>query len=63
VAGEAPGLAAPEAVAAWVAAHRPAVERCDALVAEIRAAPQIDLAMMAVAGRQFRALAESQAVE
>ncbi|MBC7905441.1 MAG: NAD-glutamate dehydrogenase [Rhodospirillaceae bacterium] len=58
VAAEAPGLAAPEALAAWIASHRVSVERTDAMLAELKAAPQIDLAMLIVAGRQFKTLME-----
>ncbi|MGE5478748.1 MAG: NAD-glutamate dehydrogenase [Bacteroidales bacterium] len=58
VAAEAPGLAAPEALAAWIAGHRVATERTDAVLAEVRAARQIDLAMLTVAGRQLKALVE-----
>ncbi|MBC7952287.1 MAG: NAD-glutamate dehydrogenase [Rhodospirillaceae bacterium] len=58
LAAEAPGLAANEALAAWVAGHRVSVERTDAMLAELKAAPQIDLAMLIVAGRQFKTLME-----
>ncbi|HSV28903.1 MAG TPA: hypothetical protein VLL76_05075, partial [Candidatus Omnitrophota bacterium] len=59
VAAEAPGLAAAEALEAWVAAHAPPVGRIDALVAELRAAPEIDLAMLSVVNRQLRVLMEA----
>ncbi|CAA7621849.1 NAD-glutamate dehydrogenase [Magnetospirillum sp. UT-4] len=45
-----------EALAAWAAGRRAEIERADALLAELRAAPQIDLAMLAVANRALRAL-------
>lgn len=54
------GAAAPdEAFAAWNAARRGAVERNRGLLAELGAAPEVDLSMLAVASRQLRALAES----
>ncbi len=59
VAGDAPGLAPPEALDAWIAGRTAAVDRTDALVAELRAAHAIELAMLSVINRQFRALAES----
>ncbi|MEW5727592.1 MAG: NAD-glutamate dehydrogenase [Pseudomonadota bacterium] len=59
VAADAPGLAPPEALDAWIAGRPAAVERTDALVAELRAAHAIELAMLSVVNRQFRALAES----
>lgn len=58
VAAEAPGLAATEALTAWIASHRVTVERTDAMLAEVKAAPQIDLAMLIVAGRQLKTLME-----
>jgi glutamate dehydrogenase len=58
VASEAPGLAAPEALAAWIAGHRVASERTDAMLAELKAAHQVDLAMLTVAGRQLKTLVE-----
>jgi glutamate dehydrogenase len=42
----------------WTQAHRAAVERTDALLAELKAAPHLDLAMITVANRQLRTLAE-----
>jgi len=60
VAAEAPGLAAPEALAAWIAGNRIGVERTDGLLAEIKAAAQIDLAMLAVANRQLRTLSDGR---
>ncbi|MGE5505455.1 MAG: NAD-glutamate dehydrogenase, partial [Actinomycetota bacterium] len=47
-----------DAIAAWIEAHRTGVERTDALLAELKAAPHIDLAMLTVANRQLRTLAE-----
>ncbi|MBX9635103.1 MAG: NAD-glutamate dehydrogenase, partial [Magnetospirillum sp.] len=58
VAVEAPALPAAEALAAWIATHRVYVERTDAMLAELKAAPQIDLAMLIVAGRQLKTLME-----
>ncbi|MCR6629442.1 MAG: NAD-glutamate dehydrogenase [Magnetospirillum sp.] len=58
VAAEAPGLAAAEALAAWTAGHRVSVERTDAVLAEVKAARQVDLAMLTVAGRQLKTLME-----
>ncbi|MGC2854953.1 NAD-glutamate dehydrogenase [Novispirillum sp. DQ9] len=45
-----------DAIAAWVDTCRPAVERADQLMTELRAAPAIDLAMLTVASRQFGTL-------
>ncbi|HLO78730.1 MAG TPA: NAD-glutamate dehydrogenase [Magnetospirillum sp.] len=59
MAAEAPGLAAAEALAAWIAGHRIAVERTDLVLAEVRAARQIDLAMLTVAARQLKGLVEA----
>jgi glutamate dehydrogenase len=58
VAADAPGLAAAEALAAWIARQRVTVERTDAVLAEVRAARQVDLAMLTVAGRQLKTLVE-----
>lgn len=44
------------AVADWAAGRAMAVERSEALLAELRAQPAIDLAMLAVAGRQLHSL-------
>jgi glutamate dehydrogenase len=44
-------------LAAWLASHAAEIAPLDALLTEIRAAPAIDLAMLTVANRQFRALA------
>ena len=45
-----------DSIAAWVDTCRPAVERADQLVTELRAAPTLDLAMLTVASRQFGTL-------
>ncbi len=45
---------AADAVAAWVEAHRPVVERAESVIADIKSAGQPDLAMLAVANRQLR---------
>jgi len=60
VAAEAPGLAPTEALAGWIAGNRVAVDRTDALLAEIQAVSQIDLAMLMVVNRQFRTLSDSR---
>jgi glutamate dehydrogenase len=44
-------------LAAWLARHPDEIAALDALLAEMRAAPAIDLAMLTVANRQLRALA------
>ncbi|MBI5166021.1 MAG: NAD-glutamate dehydrogenase [Magnetospirillum sp.] len=59
VAAAGPGLAPAEALEAWIAAHRPVVERADALLAEMRAAHQVDLSMLTVGNRALRALSEA----
>ncbi|MGE5548187.1 MAG: NAD-glutamate dehydrogenase [Solirubrobacterales bacterium] len=61
VAAEAPGLAAPEALDAWVAAHRPAVDSIDALIGELKAAPHIELAMLTVVNQKLRSLGQGGA--
>lgn len=47
---------ATEAVEAWAATCRPAVERAEGLVQEMRATGAMDLAMLTVASRQFGTL-------
>lgn len=56
-----PGSAAApdQAIADWSNARQSAVDRTRALVAELQAATEVDLPMLAVASRQLRALAES----
>jgi len=49
--------AGPTPLAGWLASHAAEIAPLDAVLAEIRAAPAIDLAMLTVANRQFRALA------
>lgn len=44
-------------IAAWLQGRAQHVARTDALLNEFRAAPSIDLAMLAVANRQLRAIA------
>ncbi|MBI1209064.1 MAG: NAD-glutamate dehydrogenase [Azospirillum sp.] len=44
------------AVEAWIATRRAAVDRLDQLLTDLHAAPTIDLAMLAVANRQLRGL-------
>lgn len=41
----------------WVDGRKPAVERIDQVLTEMRAAPAVDLAMLAVANRRFGELA------
>jgi glutamate dehydrogenase len=43
----------------WAKCHKAAVARCDSMLAEIRAAARGDLAILAVAGRQLRTLADA----
>ena len=43
----------------WAVRRQADVDRVDALIAELRAAPQVDLSMLSVANRQLRTLAES----
>ena len=43
-------------VAAWLERRKAALARLDALVAELRAAPSVDLAALTVASRELRAL-------
>ncbi len=52
-------LGHPGGLDGWVAAHRAKVDRADALQAELRAAPMVDLSMLSVANRQLRALAHA----
>ncbi len=42
----------------WIAAHRPAVERAEQLLTELRASGRPDLAILTVANRQIRSLTE-----
>ncbi|MDA8230213.1 MAG: NAD-glutamate dehydrogenase [Magnetospirillum sp.] len=58
VASGAAGSPAADALAAWVEANGGTVRRTDALLGEIRAAAHVDLAMLAVANRQLRAVGE-----
>ncbi|RAU23534.1 NAD-glutamate dehydrogenase [Paramagnetospirillum kuznetsovii] len=59
VAASQPGMAAEDAIRAWAEGNRAAVERAEALLAELRAASHIDLPMIMVAGRQLRTLTET----
>jgi glutamate dehydrogenase len=52
------GLAPEEAVRSWCDGNRAAVERSATLLAELKATPHIDLAMLMVANRQLRTLTE-----
>ncbi|MBI3447149.1 MAG: NAD-glutamate dehydrogenase, partial [Magnetospirillum sp.] len=53
------GLEPEAAIAAWSEANRAAVERAEALLAELKAASHVDLPMIMVANRQLRTLTES----
>ena len=44
------------AVDAWIASRNLVVDRVEQLLAELRAQPAVDLAMLAVANRQLRGL-------
>ena len=46
----------PDPVAAWLERRKAALARLDALVAELRAAPSVDLAALTVASRELRGL-------
>ena len=46
----------PDPLAAWLTSHAAEIAPLDALLGEIRAAAAVDLAMLTVANRQFRAL-------
>ncbi|OAN49260.1 NAD-glutamate dehydrogenase [Paramagnetospirillum marisnigri] len=59
VAASQPGLEPAEAICAWAEGNRAAVERSEALLAELKAASHIDLPMIMVAGRQLRTLTET----
>ena len=50
------GAADPAAIDAWTAARSEAVERVDLLLGELEQLPQLDLAMLAVVGRELRNL-------
>ncbi|HVI52733.1 MAG TPA: NAD-glutamate dehydrogenase domain-containing protein [Candidatus Sulfotelmatobacter sp.] len=58
VAQEAPGVAAEEALAAWIENRKAAVARTDQLLAELRAVGKLELASLTVASHQFRGLTE-----
>ncbi|MDR3441064.1 NAD-glutamate dehydrogenase [Telmatospirillum sp.] len=58
VAGQAGDLSAEEALAAWIEMRRPAVERADQLLAELKTAGKLDLATLVVASHQFSGLTE-----
>ncbi len=58
VAAMAGDLDADAALAAWIDTRRPAVERADQLLAELKGASKLDLATLVVASHQFRGLTE-----
>ena len=49
------------ALAAWCAARTAEIGRTDAVLAELRAQPQLDIAMLTVACRRLKTLAEAEA--
>ena len=53
---QAPGGAADSSLDAWVEARRPVVARAEQLLAELRATPEPDLAMLTVASRALKAV-------
>lgn len=58
VAAMAGDLDADAALSAWIASRRPAVERADQLLGELKGASKLDLATLVVASHQFQALTE-----
>ncbi len=48
-----------QALERWAAGRRPAIERADQLLTEVKAAARTDLAILTVVGRQLRSLAEA----
>ena len=52
------GTSSEKLISVWVESNKEEVARCDSTLAEIRAMPRVDLAMLAVAGRQLRSLAD-----
>jgi glutamate dehydrogenase len=58
VAGLSGDLPPEEALARWIDGRRPAVERVDQLLGELKAAGQLDLATLVVASHQFGAMIE-----
>jgi len=59
VAAAQPGKPPEEALVAWAAGSWAAVERVEALLAELKATSHVDLPMIMVAGRQLRTLTET----
>ena len=59
VAASQPGRSPDESIRAWAEGNRAAVERAEALLAELKAASHVDLPMIMVAGRQLRTLTET----
>jgi glutamate dehydrogenase len=55
-AAQAAGGAAESALEAWIEARRPVVARAEQLLAELRATPEPDLAMLTVASRALKAV-------
>jgi len=54
-----PALASDQAMTAWAETHGADIARADTLIAELRAAPGLDLSMLVVANRQLKSLADS----
>ena len=50
------GKADEAAIQAWISTRQEAVERVDMLLGELEQLPQLDLAMLAVVGRELRSL-------
>ena len=59
VAASQPGKTPDEALRLWAEGNRAAVERAEALLAELKASTHVDLPMIMVAGRQLRTLTET----
>jgi glutamate dehydrogenase len=51
-----PGGGADGAIGAWLDGHKAGIARVDALLAELKATAQVDLAALTVAGRELRAI-------
>ena len=50
--------AAAELIGDWIRDHAQVADRADQLISELQAAPEVDLAMLTVASRQFRAMTQ-----
>jgi glutamate dehydrogenase len=58
-----PAIVAPGCVAQWLAARPESVRRLNAVLGELRAAPEVDLARLTVATQHVRALSTSDAAD